>query len=272
MKDPFQACLQLVIGASLLLCTVSCSETPQGVVKKNQAALNGTLDRLSALGARFSDQPPGYDRISLPPNAPVLDVDDIGNYAYSGAANAQLFTVQDLLDPEAKTPLMHVFRSRAAWQDVRAMVKDARFAGPEQDALKALKGFAGWRYAVVIRARSVQAPRMLSQPVVGTVVDNRTFSTGSFAGGAIEGDVLLYDLESLAFLGGFPFSARSSDNVESTTYGDAAGAEGLQQWLDKDFADQIKKAVFIGLADQMPKDRIFINGNLRRRLETEKGK
>jgi hypothetical protein len=46
----------------------------------------------------------------------------------------------------------------------------------------------------------------------------------------------------------------------------------LQQQLDKDFADKIKEAVFFGLVDRLPKDRIAINGNLQRRLETRKGK
>jgi hypothetical protein len=266
MKKLFSASLQLFIGLSLLLCTASCSETPKGIIKKKQAALNSTLDSLNALGAKVSDQPLSSDKLSLPANAPALDVDDIGNYAYGGAGNAQLFTVQDLLDPEAKSPSMHFFLSRAAWQNVKAMVKDAKFSGTEQDALKALKGFSDWRYAVVIRVRSVRAPGPQSQPGIGA------FSTGTFLGGSIEGDVLLYDLDGMAFLGSFPFSAQSSENVETTTYGASAGTEVLQQQLDKDFADKIKEAVFFGLVDRLPKDRIAINGNLQRRLETRKGK
>ncbi len=76
----------------------------------------------------------------------------------------------------------------------------------------------------------------------------------------------------MVFLGSFPFSAESSGSVETTTYGASASAEVLQQQLDKDFADRIKEAVFFGLADRLPKDRIAINGNLQQRLETRKGK
>ena len=266
MKKPFASSLQLFTGLCLLLLTVSCSDTPKDIIKKKQASLNSTLDSLNALGAKVSDQPLGSDKLSLPANAPALDVDDIGNYAYGGAANAQLFTVQDLLDPEAKSPSMHLFLSRAAWQNVKAMVKDAKFSGTEQDALKALKGFSDWRYAVVIRVRSVRAPGLPSQPGYGAL------STGTFIGGSIEGDALVYDLNDAAFLGSVPFSAQSSENVETITRGASASPELVQQQLDKDFTDRIKEAVFFGLADRLPKDRIAINGNLRHRLETRNGK
>ena len=266
MNKLFPACLQLVIVLPLLFFTASCSETPKGIIKKKQAALNITLDNLAIVGAKVSDQPLSSDKLSLPANAPALDVDDIGNYAYGGAANAQLFTVQDLLDPEAKSPTMHLFLSRAAWQHVKAMVKDAKFSGTEQDALKELTGFSDWRYALVIRIRSLLAPGLPSQPGYGAI------STGTFIGGSIEGDVLMYDLHDAAFLGSFPFTAQSSENVETITRGASASAEQLQQQLDKDFSDRIKEAVFFGLVDRLPKDRIARNGNLQRRLETRKGK
>ena len=272
MKKIFGVIPQLILGLSLLVFTVSCTETPKGVIKKKQAALNDTLDHLTTVGTRVSDQALGADQITLPPNSPVLDLDDIGNYAYAGEANAQLFTVQDLLDPDAQSPVMHLFQARTVWQNVRKMVKDAAFSGSEQKDLQALKGFSTWRYAVVLRARSVQAPRIQSQPMAGAVVDNTTYSTGSFIGGSIEGDALLYDLDDMAFLGGFPFSAHSSENVESTTYGAGAGNEGLQGQLDRDFTEQIKKAVFFGLVDRLPNDRVYMNGNLRQRVMNEKSK
>ena len=264
MRKSLSAIVQLFLGLSFLVFTVSCSETPKGIIKKKQAALNNTLTILNALGAKVSGQALGSDKISLPAGSPALDVDDIGNYSYGGAGNAQLFTVQDLLDPEAKAPFMHLFLSRAAWQNVQAMVRNAQFSGTEQENLRALNGFTNWRYAVVISARSVRAPGSQSIPGYGA------FSTGTFLSGSIEGDVLLYDLDGMAFLGSFPFSAQSSENVETTTYGASASAEVLQQQLDVDFADKIKEAVFFGLVDRLPKDRIAINGNLQRRLETRR--
>jgi len=266
MNKPFASSPRLFIGLCLLLLTTSCSDTPKDIIKKKHVVLNRTLDNLTIVGTRVSDQALGPDKLTLPVDAPALDVDDIGNYAYRGAGNAQLFTVQDLLDPEAKSPTMHLFLSRAAWQNVKAMVKDAKFSLPEQDALKALTGFSDWRYAVVVRARSVRAPGLPSQPGYGAL------STGTFISGSFEGDALVYDLNDAAFLGSFPFSAQNSETVETITRGASASVEQLQQQLDKDFTDRIKEAVFFGLADLLPKDRIAINGNLRHRLETRKGK
>ena len=259
-------------GLSLLLFIASCSETPKGVIKKQDAALNSTLDHLSAIGAKVSDQALSSDKLSLPANSPVLDLNDIGSYSYEGNANAQLFTVQDLLDPDAQSPVMHLLPSRMLWRTVKAMVKDAQFTETEKEALLALKRFSNWRYAVVIRARSVQAPEIQSQPVSRSVTDTSVFSTGTFIGGSIEGDVLLYDLDEMAFLGGFPISARSSANVESTTYGGGSGREGLQGQLRRDFTEQIKKAVLYGMIDRLPNDRIYMNGNLRSSVMNEKGK
>lgn len=262
----------LMLAAACTCMLVSCSESPKGYISKNQPALSKTLGGLDAVAGSVSGQALDSDTISLPADSPVLSVDDIGNYAYQGDANAQLFTVQDFLDPAGQSPAMHLFPSRKLWQTVRTMVKDGRFETPEPESLQTLKAFSNWRYAVVLNTRSVQPPRVESDPVSTNVTDQAVDSSGTFTPGSIEGDALLYDLADARFLGGFPFAAQSSESVESITYGGGNANEGLQQQLDRDFIEQIKKAVFYGLIDRLPKDRVYMNGNLRQQVMTEKGK
>ena len=273
MKTFFRASTQLFLGLSLLFCIASCSDSPADIIKKKNPELKKTLDNLNAVAARVSDQALGMEKILLPPaKAPVIDLNDIGSYAYEGTSNMQLFTTQDLLDPEAKSPGMHLFPSRTTWQTVKAMVKDGKFPKSEKESLEALKGLSNWRFAVVIKARSVQAPQIASQPISGKVTDHAVYSSGAFTGGFIEGDVLMYDLDNTGFLGGFPFSAKSSENVESTTYGGSNSSNGLQNQLDRDFTEQIKKAVLYGMLDRLPNDRVYMNGNLRQRVLSDRSK
>jgi len=249
----------------------ACSDSPAGIIRKRQSGLNRTLDNLNAVAAKVSEQRLGSDKVSLPAKAPVMEMDDIGSYSYDGTFNAQLFTVQDLLDPDAQSPGMHLFPSRATWRTVKAMVKDGKYPKSEEESLQAIKRLSNWRYGVVIKARSIRAPQIESQPVTTNVTDKRVYSSGTFSGGLIEGDVLIYDLDDLGFLGGFPFTARSSDHVESTTYSGGSGSEGLQGQLDRDFTEQIKQAVFFGLIDRLPNDRVYMNGNLRQRVTSARG-
>ena len=236
MKTIFRASAQFFIGVSLLFCIASCADSPVDIVKKKQSELKKTLDNLNAIAGKVSDQKPGSDKISLPAKAPVMDMDDLGAYSYEGASNTQLFTVQDLLDPEGKSLRMHLFPPITTWPTVKAMVQDGKFPKSEQESLEALKRLSNWRYALVIKTRSVQAPQIASEPVSMSATDNKVYSSGTFTGGFMNGDVLIYDLDSTGFLGGFPFTAKSSENVESTTYGDGNSNDGLQQQIDRDFA------------------------------------
>lgn len=87
----------------------------------------------------------------------------------------------------------------------------------------------------------------------------------------IDGDALLYDLSDLSFLGGFPFTAKSSDNVRSTTYGNDSVEGGLRAEMARDFREQIKKAVLYGILDRLPKERIYMNGNLQVSVMQDRG-
>ena len=272
MRTFFRASAQLCFGLLLLLGMSSCSESPAKLVAKKQADFTRTLDNLNAIGGKVSDQKLGSETIALPAKAPVMDLDDVGSYAYEGTANAQLFTVQDLREPDEQSLGMHLFRSRATWQTVKAMIKNGKFPASEQEALQSLKCFSNWRYAVVIKARSVQAPQIASPLVSKSMTDNAVYSSGTFTSGLIEGDVLVYDLSDAGFLGGFPFTAQNSANVKTTTYGGSVGNDGLQAQLDRDFTEQIKQVVLFGLLDRLPNDRVYMNGNLRQRVMAERGK
>ena len=271
MRTFLKTSVQVFFGLFFLFLVVSCSDSPTDIITKKNSELNNTLDNLNAIAAKISDQTFDSDKILLPADSSTIDMNDIGSYAYEGNSNAQLFTVQDLLDPDSQSNSMHLFPSRMTWQSVKAMVKDGKFPKSKEESLQTLKRFFNWRYVVVIKTRSVQAPQIESQPVSTNVTDNSFRASGTFTGGRIEGDVLIYDLNDNRFIGGFPFTAQSSENVESTTYGGGGGNEDLQQQLDRDFTEQIKKAVFYGLVDRLPKDRVYMNGNLRQRVMTEKG-
>lgn len=271
MRAFIRAGVPYCFGGVLLLALAGCSESPQGFIKKENVALNQTLDSLEAIAAEAPEQTLGAERIALPADSPAIDMDDIGSYSIEGRANAQLFTVQDLTDPEEQSPGLHLFPALKTWQAVKVMVKDGLIDDTQGDAVPKLQHFANWRYAVVLKVQTVQAPQISSPPVSTNVTETTTYSSGTFAGGAMKGETLIYDLKDASFLGGFAFAAESSQRVESTSYG---GEEegGLQRQMDRDFTEQIKQAVFKGLLKRLPSGRVYMSGNLRQRVLNEKGK
>ena len=62
----------------------------------------------------------------------------------------------------------------------------------------------------------------------------------------MDGDVLIYDLDSTGFLGGFPFTAKSSENVESTTYGAATATTDCSNSLTGTSRNKSKRPSFMG--------------------------
>jgi hypothetical protein len=272
MKQLFRVITRLMLGVSLLIWLASCSESPSRFIKKRHSELNNTLDNLNAIAAKVPTQTFDAETADLILRTPVIDLDDIGSYGYEGSANAQLFTLEDLQDPGEQSPAMHLFPSLMTWQMAKSMVKDGNFPHVKKDALQALNRFARWRYAIVIKTRSVRAPQVASPPVSTNLTNKAVYSHGMFTGGELAGDALIYDLNDASFLGGFPFTAQSSDHVESTTYdGDDPNA-GLQSRLDRDFTEQIKKSILYGILDRLPQDRVYMSGNLRQRVILERGK
>lgn len=263
--------ITLVFGLALLLFCSGCSKSPAAVVKQNQTELNLLLNNLSAVGHKAAQEKLSSDQVTLPPAAPPFELDDIGDYAYAGRSNAQMFLDHDLSEPYDSKFVGYLSGARKDWQAVQAMVHEGRFPDSDDQARELLQRFLNWRYAVVIRTRSLEEPQIAGELRETNVTDAGTYSQGGFVGGEINGDVLVYDLRDLSFLGGFRIEAHNSATVGTTTFGGVSAAEALRLEMNRDLKEQVKKLVFDGLRARLPEARTYMNGNLRARVMTESG-
>jgi hypothetical protein len=266
---------RILLGVCVAAVVSSCSPSPQGLVRKHQADYERKLASLDAIAATVVGQLCAPAAIALPAAGPKMELDDIYpfyNYR-DGAASAPLFSAEDLQDPEEKNNTgMHLFPAKESWLLVRKMVRDGAFPKSKEEAVKALTRVAGWRYAVVLRGRTVQAPGMAGEVRLTNVTDQASYASGSFVPGALTGDVLVYDLEDGRFLGGFPVTAHSSEQLEVTSYGGGDPAAQRQRALELDFTEQLRTAVFYGLLDRLPQERVSMNGNIRADVNAGKGR
>ena len=275
MDKYFSMTGQILLGVCVAAVFCSCSPSPPGLVRKQQADYERKLASLDAIAATVADQTCEPAAVALPAAGPKVELDDIYpfyNYR-EGAASAQLFSAEDLRDPEEKNNTgMHLFPAKKSWLLVRKMGRDGAFPKSKDEAVKALARVAGWRYAVVLRSRTVQAPGMAGEVRQTSVTDRASYATGTFVPGALTGHVLVYDLEDGRFLGGFPVTARSSEQLDMTSYGGGDPAAQRQRALDRDFVEQLCTAVFYGLLGRLPPDRVSMNGNIRADVNAGKGR
>ena len=261
MTTLFKVGAQLFIGAILLFSASSCSKTPGDVIKKDQAELNGRLERLDAICAKAAAiQKLDSDKITLPAGAPAMGMNGIcyrldgcpSYYQWEG--NVQLFSLKELQDPlEANHATSDMFAARElVWKPVKGMVKNGSFPKDKKEAIKALQAFCQWRYVVVLNIRAAQAPSANPQPTGGFVTDTRSYQSGTFSCGFVEGDALLFDLDKAEFLGGFPITARNSEKIESVTYGNDDPNKRMHYNLDMDLIKQIRKAIGDGIKKRVP--------------------
>lgn len=251
----------LTAGLLSAALVTSCSNSPQTIVKTNQAELSAQLDRLDAIAAKAGQITKlESDQITLPPDAPQVNLSGVcfgfepHPPYFQRNANLQVFSVAELqksLDTEPAK--VDMFGARElVWKQVKEMVKNGRFPKDNQDAITALNAFPLWQYVIVFTIRESQAPSVNPGYTGGTVTDKSSSLTGSFTGGHVKGDALLFDLRSGSFLGGFPVEAQNSANVESTTYGGDDASAAAQRRLDEDLIKQIRGAIGEGLRKRLP--------------------
>lgn len=260
LKCSWHGIAVLALGMTL----TSCSNSPQRIVAETRDVLNGQLDRLDDIAAKAAGPIKlASDTLALPADGPALDLGGV-SYGCEGSAryyqrgaNAQLFSLTELSKPpDADPATTDMFGARElVWKQVRGMVKQGTFPKDKQDAVAALKAVPQWRYIVVLTIRAAQRPQANPGYTGGNVTETRSFSTGTFAAGFVEGDALLFDLNDGSLLGGFPVSAKSSGNVESTSYGGDANA-AMQRALDNDLLHEIRTAIGRGIRQRVPADRI----------------
>jgi hypothetical protein len=101
---------------------------------------------------------------------------------------------------------------------------------------------AGLRYLVVVRTSELSRAAALS--------------TKSFLAGSAKGEILVFNLETGAYLGGVPFEARSSTSVEVAYRDVAREAVAAHDAVDSDFARRVSLTIREALQAALPDAKV----------------
>lgn len=190
---------------ALVLVAVAGCQSPDGALASHREHAESLLTKYAAVSAMVAKLPrPSAPRPVVPPDALDFHCDP----PEETACNASFIRLEALVGDTRHAGLGVMGPARL--ESVRSLLATGRYPtnkynpvgrGPESasDVNRVFDAFENVRYLFVLRTQRWTAPVMVGP--------------GTFGGGTLDADVLLFDLDGPTYLGGFQLSAESSDTV-----------------------------------------------------------
>lgn len=246
--------LRSTLGSMWILALLSAfgcgSKDLRTVITEHKANVEPKLASLTQIRNIARETPAiTIDHVDIHGPAPKIGVTDVDEHV-----NAAIEYLEDLDDPTAFGNIPHRIMGSGSLNRCAAILATHRYpydpligAIPSEissySADDNLKHCNAARYVFIIRSQSYVAPSAARNssgacpnpagaPMGGGVADAGSGNAGAnkpckvFTGGLLTADVLVFDLESGAHLGGFRFNAESSPKVDVAGYADSSAPLG----------------------------------------------
>ena len=207
--------LRLTGIACVLALLAACAASLEDVIAEHRPAVQEVFDKIEALtGPAHNAAPLSEDGMDVGDARILLDGDD---------SNALFIRADDLASPEhASGTGMGGTHALAVQYCGEALRND--FDGAAAGAASFMQECGRAKYVFVLRTQREEMAQL---------IDNESFQPGLY-----EGEVLLFRLADGALLGGFRVSARSSDEIETTTDSSGTPIDAIER-LNSDLSSQV---------------------------------
>jgi hypothetical protein len=239
------------IALLLLLLIAGCGDSAKDVVAKNKAAIQAQVSRLAALAGDVGSRAPvTADKLEVPGGLKL-------NFRFGEPGFNTVVAYPGFLEDSCDGKELHWFEEgRARSHETRVFAPPLDSAGAWLTPLTCILAKGEGEYppklehikltlGYLAEVKFVLVPRLkFVRPVYEIDPDGKV---RRFRSGTITGDVLLYDLASAKYLGGFTIAAQNEDTVKARKSDDLFNT--LQINLIRQAGDAIK-AKLAALAPQ----------------------
>lgn len=249
MHPLLRASLRIGIVAVVFTASAGCAESVKAVADKHRAASQPKLDKLKALAAAAQQQPPVIrDSFDLPPGVTLDFSQQVDRKDQHNALSVNVMYLADPCNaddqPWTPDPLPpgrdNYFRPPLDQSELLRGPGCVLARGPdawgEQSPLVLNDAFIRMEkmlYVLVLRVRRAVRPVLPPTEMEAPKVE-------TFIAGEIEGDALLYEIESGKYLGGMALDIRSK---EKTMVRARAVADQLRSQLLQDASNTLYKKI-----------------------------